>query len=257
MEYFDYSTCKPELQKWLRDAAEIFEERPESEQDILKAGRVLVEAKEKLGHGKFSIWVATESDWNKDLTARLMAVAKLLPQISQVAKFEFLAVAQLASKKIPAIVRQTALAEIASGQTFTFERLRELLGKSTRQPSKQEKIAAASIPPIERLFEQFDTVYLFSVKDAEGQEVAYHGRATNSAARLAVHEVRDDPLQLLKALAGEEAKLTCSACGCAKPEAAFEADPKMKNGFRSACRECEFRAKNERRKKRKSQASGS
>src|SRR5262245_20099663 len=56
--------------------------------DIVEIGRLLVEAKERAGHGNWRAWLDQEFGWSQDTAERFMSLHRLRGQIPQIADYD-------------------------------------------------------------------------------------------------------------------------------------------------------------------------
>ena len=88
-----------------------------SAQDIFDIGQKLIEVKEKLGHGRFLIWLNTEFNWSQSAAQKFMRVARQFKMVN----FTDLNIATsalylLASNTTSVAARQEALDRAAQGE---------------------------------------------------------------------------------------------------------------------------------------------
>ena len=74
---YNYTMLEPEIKIVVQQrTSEIKSLIHRSAQDIFDIGQKLIEVKEKLGHGRFLIWLNTEFNWSKSAAQRFMQVAR-------------------------------------------------------------------------------------------------------------------------------------------------------------------------------------
>lgn len=246
-QFFDYATVDPETRDWLRDAAAVFDTRPGSAVEAVEVGRMLAAAKSRLGHGNFRLWCQTECSWNTGTIWNLMRIGKLADQFQmlKISTFGVSTLYRLASPKLPDAARQTAIAEAMEGGRLTCRRIAELSEiasgkrKAVSKEERKERPPEEPLKPLAALTARgFDMIHIYSCPD-DGAETAYHGRASNSATRETIHEMRECPEDLLLALAGLEKMRVCAKCKESKPLSLFSVDVRRPGGKSARCQKCE------------------
>lgn len=101
-----------------------------SAQDIVDIGQKLIEVKEKLGHGKFALWLKAEFDWSESTARKFMQVARQFKS----AKFADLKIATsalylLACNNNPPAARQEALKRAKKGEIIDYSRAKSIVAQ--------------------------------------------------------------------------------------------------------------------------------
>ena len=99
-----------------------------SAQDIFDIGQKLIEVKEKLGHGRFLIWLNTEFNWSKSAARQFMQVARQFKR----GNFTDLNIAAsalylLASNTTSVAARQEALERAAQGEIINRSEAKSII----------------------------------------------------------------------------------------------------------------------------------
>ena len=101
-----------------------------SAQDIFEIGQKLIEVKEKLGHGRFLIWLNTEFNWSKSAARKFMQVARQFERVN----FTDLNIAAsalylLASNTTSVAARQEALERATQGEIINYSEANSIVAQ--------------------------------------------------------------------------------------------------------------------------------
>lgn len=101
-----------------------------SAQDIFDIGQKLIEVKEKLGHGRFTIWLSAEFNWSQSAAQKFMQVARQFKMVN----FTDLNIATsalylLASNTTSVAARQEALERAAQGEIINRSEAKSIIAQ--------------------------------------------------------------------------------------------------------------------------------
>jgi len=120
-------------------------------QDIIDIGAKLVEVKDRLGHGKFGEWLATEFQWSEDTAGNFMNVAKRFGDNPKISEFAPSALYLLSRPSTPESAREAAFARAAAGQQVTHSVAKEIVQQHKPASSstiiRYERDAEDQTPP--------------------------------------------------------------------------------------------------------------
>ncbi len=122
-------------------------------QDIVEIGRKLIYVKDKLKHGQFGEWLASEFEWSQDSASNFMRVAQQFGENPIISEFAPSALYLLSAPSIPETARAEAIARAAAGESITYSRAKQIKSKHTpaqskRKPSVKETLETpVSTPP--------------------------------------------------------------------------------------------------------------
>ncbi len=128
---YNYTMLEPEIKIVVQQrTSEIKSLIHRSAQDIFDIGQKLIEVKEKLGHGRFLIWLNTEFNWSKSAAQRFMQVARQFKR----GNFTDLNIASsalylLASSNTSVAARQEALERATQGEIINYSAAKSIIGK--------------------------------------------------------------------------------------------------------------------------------
>lgn len=117
-----------------------------SAEDIVEIGRRLIEVKQRLGHGRFGVWLSAEFEWTQETARRFMKVAQQFGQNPQIVDFAPSALYLLAEPSTPAPARSEAIARAEAGESITHKAALEIKQKYTPTPS-QYQTKSTALPP--------------------------------------------------------------------------------------------------------------
>lgn len=107
--------------EWLRDQAEVIRAMPGlTSTAVVRIGCILIEAKNRLGHGRFLPWVAAEFRWHRSPVNRMMKAGRIFADLpaETLRQFSPSALYALANHHVPAPVRAKVIAEATGGKSF-------------------------------------------------------------------------------------------------------------------------------------------
>lgn len=101
-----------------------------SAQDIFDIGKNLIEVKEKLGHGRFLIWLNAEFNWSQSAARKFMQVARQFKMVN----FTDLNIATsalylLASNSVSFAVRQEVLERATQGEIIDYSEAKLIIAQ--------------------------------------------------------------------------------------------------------------------------------
>jgi hypothetical protein len=119
-------------------------------EDLVEIGRRLAAVKGRLGHGRWLAWLKYEFAWSAASAQRYMRMHELVKSrgVRNLAAFDITALQMLSRPSTPEAVRQTALAQVGSGQYLTVARVRRLLKENatSRAPKTTSPLLATAGP---------------------------------------------------------------------------------------------------------------
>ena len=119
--------------------------------DIIEIGRLLSEAKKRVGYGNFLSWIKREFAWSEDTAERFISLHALQSQIPHVAELSlpFSGLYLLAAPSTPHEVVDTIVARAEDGERVTVTEIKETIAKArptkplSRQGFRHKLIAEA------------------------------------------------------------------------------------------------------------------
>jgi myosin heavy subunit len=134
---FDYSSLSPDLQVEVKSATERIKLRMKrTAEDIIEIGKDLIAIKEKLPHGQFLPWIATEFEMEERTARRFMSVAERFPEIGHFDRFKPATLYELAAPSTPDQVVEQVIEKAQNGETVTVKDVKELKAKLKETESK-------------------------------------------------------------------------------------------------------------------------
>ncbi|PSB25036.1 DUF3102 domain-containing protein [Chlorogloea sp. CCALA 695] len=139
---YNYTMLEPEIKIVVQQrTSEIKSLIHRSAQDIFDIGQKLIEVKEKLGHGRFVMWLNTEFNWSKSAAQRFMQVARQFKR----GNFTDLKIASsalylLASSNTSIAARQEALQRATQGEIINYSAAKSII-------AQHKKIGKRSLLP--------------------------------------------------------------------------------------------------------------
>lgn len=128
---YNYTMLEPEIKIVVQQrTSEIKSLIHRSAQDIFDIGQKLIEVKEKLGHGRFVMWLNTEFNWSKSTAQRFMQVARQFKR----GNFTDLKIASsalylLASSNTSVAARQEALERATQGEIINYSAAKSIIAQ--------------------------------------------------------------------------------------------------------------------------------
>lgn len=111
-----------------------------SAQDIFDIGQKLIEVKEKLGHGRFALWLNAEFNWSESAARRFMQVAHQFKSVNFAdLKIATSALYLLASNNNPPAARQEALKRAKQGERIDYTKAKSIV-------AQHKKTTACNLP---------------------------------------------------------------------------------------------------------------
>lgn len=131
IELFDYSALAPDLQVAVKTATERIKLRMKrTAEDIIEIGKDLIAIKEKLPHGQFLPWIASEFEMSEPTAKNFMAVARRFGDKTLIiSDFNPTVLYQLAAPSTPDEVVEQVIEKAASGETVTAKEVKDLKAK--------------------------------------------------------------------------------------------------------------------------------
>lgn len=122
--------------------SEIKELVQKSQQSIIDIGNRLIEVKEKLAHGSFGAWLATEFEWDRFFAERCMNIARRFGQNEQIAHFQKSALYLLSSPSVPEEAVKEAVARAEQGEEITHKTAKAIAEKHRPDPKPQPSLTS-------------------------------------------------------------------------------------------------------------------
>lgn len=151
--YFDYNAVDKATRVYLRKQAQAGKAiLQRTAQGVWEMGALLNEAKERLEHGQFMQWVASEFGLSHMSATRFMHVADRF-QNSQIVNFDLSAsvLYELSSPSVSEEIRDEALAEIEAGNVRTVADAKRFVAEKNGAPKPAAK--PAPVAPHDDVFE--------------------------------------------------------------------------------------------------------
>ncbi len=130
--------------------------RLETFADPLEAGLLLLQAKERLGHGNFLNWLAEHFPISAKSANRLMSVAQMFKRLNPdsetkalLLQLESSALYELAAKSTTAKIEREVIKRLRAGEHLRYRDIRRLKGKGLRTASSAEALTQRLIGQIE------------------------------------------------------------------------------------------------------------
>ena len=132
---FDYSSLDTATSDFVRQqTGDIKVLMKRTAQDIIEVGQKLIQVKERLGHGNFGTWLATEFNWDERTARRFMNVAESFSDKSDIMSevhFAPTALYELSSPSTPEAARSEALTRAKAGESITPKTAKAIRQKHT------------------------------------------------------------------------------------------------------------------------------
>lgn len=256
---FDYAQLRVSDRRWLSRAEKNIRVRfRRSAADLVEVGRLLLEAKERLGHGKFGDWLIWEIGLSWPTAGKLMRVAKAFDgRIIPGDQFDPTALYLLASPSTPPAATNAALALVGGGQPVTAAVARRLLdelkpgtvSESPRgvaivkdvkppTPAPEETFAPDNWRSLEALMQRCHMLHI-TVEREDGDAVFVGWATTPDGQRRS--GCRGTLADLVLHLADAERRKKCNRCKAVKRLEEFSAEKDSPDGRNCYCLECERR----------------
>jgi len=147
IELFDYSALAPDLQVEVKTATERIKLRMKrTAEDIIEIGKDLIAIKEKLPHGAFLPWIASEFEMSQRTASNFMQTAERFgDKLANFANLKPAAIYELASSSTPDEVVEKVIKKAGSGEKVTAKEVKALkaqLAISKAELSQKESAIA-------------------------------------------------------------------------------------------------------------------
>ncbi len=113
---------------------------------VREIGQKLLEVKTKLGHGYFGEWLSHEFQWTERTAENYMLVATKYETISDLSKVSPTALYLLARESTPEQVRESAIAQIESGEKLTPKQVKSAIQAAKLQPGDERIVVEPTNP---------------------------------------------------------------------------------------------------------------
>lgn len=148
IELFDYSVLAPDLQVEVKTATERIKLRMKrTAEDIIEIGKDLIAVKEKLPHGRFLPWIASEFEMEERTARRFMNVAERFPEIGHFDRFKPATLYELAAPSTPDEVVEQVIEKAENGETVTAKEVKALKAELAQSKAalSQKELAIANL----------------------------------------------------------------------------------------------------------------
>ncbi len=153
IKQFDYSVIDEKDRDFLRGKEAAIKQR--AAQAIIEIGRDLLEAKARVGHGMFDVWVEGCFPWSKRTALNMMQVAENFKNatVAFLENIQTKALYLLAQPSTPESAREEVLARAAAGETLSHDQVKELVEarKTVSRLEGRIKILESQLPTDEVL----------------------------------------------------------------------------------------------------------
>jgi len=161
-ETFDYKALDSDVRPRVIDATTRLHvlERKTGEQ-IVEIGRILMEVKERIGHGTFGEWLDAEFGWTDRTAQRFIQVATAFEN-RQIVGFAPSALYALASNSVPDDIRAGFIAKAEAGEKITHKQVVTVL-RETRADLNQpayEPTRSVELAQVDQESEPIDTPFI-------------------------------------------------------------------------------------------------
>jgi hypothetical protein len=138
---FSYENLSHQLAADLKAAAtEIRRLHRQSFDNIIDAGNKLLSARERLNHGQFGDWIATEFGWTDRTARRYMLAAKWVSGKSDIVSgLELTAIYLLSSPSTPAAVGDDVVDRLHHGEHLTLPQIKSIVSDARPKPKAKAK----------------------------------------------------------------------------------------------------------------------
>lgn len=148
--HYDYSFLEQEDKKFVYERVyKIKDLRDRAVRDLIDIGTYLIEAKKKIGHGRFENWIKTEFGMGGGTAKRCMSVSRRfksnnLDDLVDLDKIDISASYVLASKTTPQKALEEAVDRIKKGETISHSKAIELRKKYLDKSNKNKSNSTQS-----------------------------------------------------------------------------------------------------------------
>lgn len=141
IELFDYSTLAPDLQVEVKTATERIKLRMKrTAEDIIEIGKDLIAIKEKLPHGRFLPWIASEFEMTLMTANRFMNVAERFGKSNIMLDFSPTTLYELAAPSTPDEVVEQVIEKAENGETVTAKDVKALKAKVAQLEAEKSNL---------------------------------------------------------------------------------------------------------------------
>ncbi|MBW4635168.1 MAG: DUF3102 domain-containing protein [Iphinoe sp. HA4291-MV1] len=145
---FDYDAFNTETRSLIQQrTSEIKALMRRNAQDIINIGQKLIEVKQHLGHGKFTIWLKSEFNWSVSAANKFMQVGQQFKFV----KFTNLNIAAsalylIAAPSIPQAARAEVIERMSLSENITYTKAKEIVlrHKKTPNPNCDKSVTVVS-----------------------------------------------------------------------------------------------------------------
>lgn len=143
---FRYDLVPAADRDWLRGRRDALREKVAAvAADLVEAGGILVEVRERLGKKRFAKWRAAETPFSRVKATVLMNVARAFAGMNEIYSFAPSALYLLAFPGVPSAARKNALTRAANGQVITHKLARAILHAHKPLPPADAAARAAEV----------------------------------------------------------------------------------------------------------------
>jgi hypothetical protein len=256
---FDYGAVGTDIAQKLKGIVDTLRNKfQRSSDEVIGTGRLLLEAKKALGHGRYLQWLDDEVGLPRSTAARLTRTASLFRGVTPNAlgRIEVTAMYLLSCDRCPQHLREWILEQAEDGDNFTARAIRELMSdrpaKSDDKPVKLSPSANRGPSPEElqtereslawrslrSVLESGGSMFLDAVMDEEHGPTLYRANVYRVGQKTPSLFARVELESLALALTDSEPKRTCVGCGVEKPIASFQLHASSGKPI-TRCKECE------------------
>lgn len=158
---FDYESVEPEYRTMIESRTQAIKEQiRRTAQAIVEVGSMLIDVKERLPHGQFTLWLQVEFNWDIRTAQNFMSVATMFKNETSFAFAKDLldkisidqsALYILAAKSTPQKIRHEILERAYQGEPFTKSKVRQIVNErkaGTERTTTKSKSKRKSDPPL-------------------------------------------------------------------------------------------------------------
>lgn len=224
----------PAESEWMREQAEAVRQLVrQTAGTVVRIGLILIEAKRRLGFGRFWAWVEAEFRWTRSTAHRMIQVGRVFSEVppETLGRFCPSALYTLAKNHVPATVRAAVIEEATAGKSFNEAEVKARVGVCkpavAPKPKKRSKKPGARTSgqptgvPVE------SDAALVSLLTA-GAEVSFRRRTTEAGEEWVCHvaDSHRPPAEFVSA----EGPLAALALAAQRPRPEFAHSAKSKKG---------------------------
>lgn len=127
---FDYSSLEADTSRFVREQTEEIKAlMKQTAEGVVKIGLKLLEAKKRLGYGRYRQWIEAEFNWGKSTANSFENVARRFAGVQNLDNFAPSALYELAAPSTPEIAKEEALTRADSGEFITYTTAKEIKQK--------------------------------------------------------------------------------------------------------------------------------